>query len=260
MASQTNPALPLQGKVAIVTGASRGIGAGLALELARRGAKVTLVYTSPKSGKLAEEIASKIQSLDNGSGSTIVQVDLRQIDAPEKIVDATREAFGDKIDILVNNAGVLFGKPIGETTAEDYAAIFDVNVRAPLLLTKAVVPHLRAPGRIINMSSVGARNCFPRMSLYAASKAAIEGMTRSLAQELGDAGHTVNAVAPGPTESEMLDNVPKDIVEGQLKTTAVEHRVGTTDDIARIVAWLCGEDSKWVSGQTISASGGFLML
>lgn len=222
--------------------------------------QVTLVYTSPKSGKLAEEIASKITSLNNGSGSTIVQVDLRQIDAPEEIVRATTEAFGDKIDILVNNAGVLYGKSLSETTADDYAAIFDVNVRAPLLMTKAILPHLRAPGRIINMSSVGARSCFPRMSLYAASKAAIEGMTRSLAQELGDAGHTVNAVAPGPTESEMLDNVPKDIIEGQLKTTAVEHRVGTTDDIARIVAWLCGEDSKWVSGQTISASGGFLML
>ncbi|KAJ4365691.1 hypothetical protein N0V83_008311 [Neocucurbitaria cava] len=260
MASQILSTLPLEGKVAIVTGASRGIGAGIALELARRGAKVTLVYTSPKSGKLAEEIASKITSLNNGSGSTIVQVDLKQIDAPEKIVRATTEAFGDKIDILVNNAGVLYGKSLSETTADDYAAIFDVNVRAPLLMTKAVLPHLRAPGRIINMSSVGARACFPRMSLYAASKAAIEGMTRSLAQELGDEGHTVNAVAPGPTESEMLDNVPKDVIEGQLKITAVEHRVGTTDDIARIVAWLCGEDSKWVSGQTISASGGFLML
>lgn len=222
--------------------------------------QVTLVYTSPNSEKLAEEVASRVKSLGNGSESKVVQADLRQIDAPEKIVEATREAFGDKIDILINNAGVLFGKPITETTAEDYAAIFDVNVRAPLLLTKAVVPHLRAPGRIINMSSVGARNCFPQMSLYAASKAAIEGMTRTLAHELGDAGHTVNAVAPGPTESEMLDDVPKWVIENQLKTTAVQDRVGTPDDIARIVAWLCGEDSKWVSGQTISASGGFLML
>jgi 3-oxoacyl-[acyl-carrier protein] reductase len=175
-------------------------------------------------------------------------------------VEATLEAFGDKIDILVNNAGVLAGKPLAETTAEDYASIFDVNVRAPLLMTKAVLPHLRAPGRIINMSSVGARFGPPQLALYAASKAAIEGMTRSLAQELGGAGHTVNAVAPGPTESEMLDDVPKDIVETQLKTTAVQHRVGTVDDIARIVAWLASEDGKWVSGQTISASGGFLMI
>ena len=175
-------------------------------------------------------------------------------------MSATREAFGDKIDILVNNAGVLFNKSVVETTAEDYAAIFDVNVRGPLLLTGAVVPHLRAPGRIINMSSVGSRTCFANLSLYTGSKAAIEGMTRSLAQELGGAGHTVNAVAPGPVESEMLADVPKEIVQGQLKQTAVEKRVGTVDDVARIVAWLCGEDAKWVSGQTISASGGFLML
>ncbi len=198
--------------------------------------------------------------MDNGSDAKIIQADLKQIEAADQIVAATREAFGEKIDILVNNAGVLYGKPITETTAEDYAAIFDVNVRAPLLLTKAVVPHLRAPGRIINMSSVGARNCFPNMSLYASSKAALEGMTRSLAHELGDAGHTVNVIAPGPTESEMLDDVPKDVVEGQLKRTAVQHRVGTVDDVARIAAWLCSEDSRWVSGQTISASGGFMML
>lgn len=161
---------------------------------------------------------------------------------------------------MVNNAGVLWANPIEETTAEDFAGIFDVNVRAPLLLTKAVVPHLRKPGRIINMSSVGARIGPPKLSLYAASKAAIEGLTKSLAHELGDAGHTVNAVAPGPVESEMLADVPKDIVDMQLKTTAVEHRVGTADDIARIVCFLASEDSKWVSGQTISASGGFLMM
>jgi 3-oxoacyl-[acyl-carrier protein] reductase len=110
------------------------------------------------------------------------------------------------------------------------------------------------------MSSVGARFGAPQLAVYAASKAAIEGLTRSLAMELGDAGHTVNAVAPGPTESEMLADVPKDIVDNQLKTTAVQHRVGTADDVAQIVSWLASESSRWVSGQTISASGGFLML
>jgi len=219
--------------------------------------QVTLAYTSPRSLELTERIASYIKSLDNGSDATIVQADLSSVDAPEKIVSATLSAFGPDIDILVNNAGVLLNRPITSTTAEDYAAIFDVNVRAPLLMTKAAVPHLRAPGRIINMSSVGARSGFANLALYTASKAALEGMTRSLAHELGDQGHTVNAVAPGPTESEMLDDVPKDIVAAQLKQTAVQHRVGTVDDIARIVAWIAGEDSRWVSGQTISASGGF---
>lgn len=278
MSTGLNASLPLQGRTAIVTGASRGIGAGLAIELARRGANVTilspiedqyiylhplqvaLVYTSPKSEEGVKNVASEIMSLGNGSKAHIVQADLKQVEAPEKIVTSTREAFGDHVDILVNNAGVLWANPIEETTAEDFAGIFDVNVRAQFLMIKAVLPYFRKPGRIINMSSVGARIGPPKMSLYAASKAAIEGMTKSLAQELGDAGHTVNAVAPGPVESEMLGDVPEEIVKMQLKTTAVEHRVGTTDDIARIVSWLASEDSKWISGQTISASGGFMML
>ncbi|KAF2685678.1 NAD(P)-binding protein [Lentithecium fluviatile CBS 122367] len=189
--------------------------------------KVTIIYTSPNSETKARQVASQVSALSNGSQAIVVQADLKEIEAPEKIVAATVEAFGDKIDILVNNAGVLFGKTILETAADDYAAIFDVNVRAPLLMTKAVVPHLRAPGRIVNLSSVGARSGFEDMALYSASKAALEGMTRGLAAELGHHGHTVNCVAPGPVKSEMLDGVPKDIVEMQLKTTAVEHRYGT---------------------------------
>ncbi|KAF2707423.1 NAD(P)-binding protein [Pleomassaria siparia CBS 279.74] len=261
MSSKTpSSGLTLQGKVSIVSGSSRGIGASLALELARRGAKVTIVYTSPKSEALAKDLVAKIASLENGSQSITVQADLSKVDAGEKIVAATLGAFGNQIDILVNNAGVMFDKSIHDSTAEDYAAIFDVNVRGPLLLVKAVVPHLKAPGRIINISSVGARCGFERMALYSASKAALEGMTRGLAAELGGDGTTVNAVEPGPTESDMLDDVPKEIVELQLKTTPVQHRHGTGNDIAQVVAFLASEESRWISGQTISASGGYLML
>lgn len=156
-----------------------------------------------------------------------MQANLRDVSAPDVIVKATVEAFGDKIDILVNNAGVLFAKSIEETTAEDFAAIFDVNVRAPLLMTKAILPYLRAPGRIINLSSTGARDGLAQLVLYSSSKAAIEAMSRGMAMELGHAGHTVNAVAPGPVQSEMLDDVPKEVVDRQLATTAVEHRLGT---------------------------------
>ncbi|KAF2849373.1 NAD(P)-binding protein [Plenodomus tracheiphilus IPT5] len=250
----------LQGKIAIVTGASRGIGRGITLELARRGAKVAIVYTSMSSERLAEEVVSEIKSMGNDSAAIIIQADLSKVESPDQIVAATTNAFGAEIDILVNNAGLPFAKAITEVTAEDYATIFDVNVRAPLLLTGAVVPHLRAPGRIINISSVAAHSGFHGVALYAASKAALEGMTRSLAQELGGPGHTVNVVAPGPTESEMLANVPEEVQKDSLNRTPVQHRFGTPDDIARIVAWLAGEDSKWVSGQTISASGGYLML
>lgn len=188
---------------------------------------MTIVFTSPNSKAGADNVASQIEQLNNGTKAIVVQVNLRDIDAPDRIVEATVQAFGPKIDILVNNAGVLFSKSLSETTAEDFAAIFDVNVRAPLLLTKAVAPYLRAPGRIINLSSVGARQGFESLAMYASSKAAIEGLTRGLAAELGHAGHTVNAVAPGPVESDMLDNVPEEIVDIQLKTTPVEHRHGT---------------------------------
>ncbi|PVH92958.1 NAD(P)-binding protein [Periconia macrospinosa] len=250
----------LSGKTAIVTGSSRGIGAGVALDLAQRGANVTIVYTSPRSEAGAREIASKIAALDNGSKAIVVQADLSRVESPAKIVSATIQAFGDEIDILVNNAAVLFPRTISETTPEDYSKIFDVNVRAPLLMAKAVVPHLRAPGRIINLSSVGARSGFENLAMYSASKAALEGMTRGLAAELGSAGHTVNAVAPGPVKSDMLDDVSQDIIDMQLKMTAVEHRHGTVDDIAQVIGWLAEERSRWISGQTLSASGGYMMV
>lgn len=216
------------------------------------------MYTSARSESLAKDVVRQIESL--GSQAIIVQTDLSQIDAPDKIVSATLAAFGNRIDILVNNAGLEFDKALLDTTAEDYAKIFDVNVRGVLLMTKAVVPHLQAPGRIINISSVGARSGFAKLALYCASKAALEGLTRCLAAELGDVGHTVNTVLPGPTESEMLDNIPKDLVERQLKMTPVQNRVGKADDIAQVVGWLAEEQSRWISGQSISASGGFLML
>lgn len=127
-------------------------------------------------------------------------------------------------------------------------------------MTKAVAPRLKAPGRVINVSSVGARCGFEKLAIYSSSKAALEGLTRGLAAELGGDGTTVNAVAPGPTESDMLEDVPKDIVEIQLKMTPVQHRYGAADDIAQVVAWLAGEESRWISGQTISASGGYAML
>ncbi|KAF2011730.1 dehydrogenase with different specificitie [Aaosphaeria arxii CBS 175.79] len=252
--------LPLKGKVAIVTGSSRGIGASIAIELARRGANITIVFTSPGSEALASEVVSKIEKLGTGSRATKVQADLSTVEAGDKIVAATLETFGQSVDILVNNAAVEFDRTILDTTPEDYARMFDVNVRGPILMTKAVLLHLRAPGRIINVSSVGSRIGFAKMALYCSSKAALEGLTRCWAAELGDDGHTVNTVNPGPTASEMLDNVDKEFVDIQLKTTPVGHRVGTSEEIAQVVGWLAEEQSKWISGQSISASGGFLML
>ncbi|KAJ9647116.1 hypothetical protein H2201_003456 [Coniosporium apollinis] len=250
----------LSGKVAIVTGASRGIGAGIAYEIAKRGAKVCLTYTSDKSASGVDELIVKIDALGNGSAAIRVQADLRDLEAPSQIVSATLAAYGDHVDILVNNAGVELIKEIQDVTPQDFAFVFDLNIRGAYFMVQAVVKHLRSPGRIINVTSVGARGGYPKFSVYCASKAALEGMTRALAAELGTAGHTVNAVEPGPTESDMLENIPKDLVAMQKKMTPMEHRSGTPEDIALVVAFLAEEQSRWITGQTLSASGGFTML
>ena len=148
---------------------------------------------------------------------------------------------------------------LGDISVDDFSYVYDLNVRAVLLLSKEVLPFLRAPGRIINISSVGARSGFKDLSLYCSSKAAVEGMTRCFAAELGPRGHTVNTVNPGPVQTDVLDGIPKDLIEMQKKSTPVENRLGTTDDIAQIVAFLAEENSRWITGQAISASGGFSM-
>ena len=206
-----------------------------------------------------DELVERIEQLQNGSAATKVKADLREVDAPQKIVQATRSAYGDHIDILVNNAGCELVKGLGDISADDFSYVYDLNVRAVLLMSKAALPYLRAPGRIINVSSVGARLGFKDLSLYCSSKAAVEGMTRCFAAELSPQGHTVNAVAPGPVQTDVLDGIPKDIVEMQKKSTPVEYRQGTTDDIAQIVGFLSEENSRWITGQAISASGGFSM-
>ncbi|KAI9170722.1 Dehydrogenase OXI1 [Paramyrothecium foliicola] len=249
----------LHNKVAIVTGASRGLGFSFALELARRGAKVAATYTSSGSETLVQELAEKIASLGNSSQCIGIKADLRDASSAEEIVRQTVAAFGSSIDILVNNAGAELVKPFTDVTPEDFDSIYHLNVRAPLLLTQAVRPHLRTPGRIINIGSVGGRRGFRNLSMYCSSKAALEGLTRCLATELGGEGHTVNTVNPGPVQSDMLDNIPREIIDIQKKQTALQNRLGTMDDVAQIVAWLASEESRWVSGQAISASGGLEM-
>lgn len=159
----------------------------------------------------------------------------------------------------MNNAAAELNKAMENITVDDYTSIYDLNVRAPMLLTQAVLPHLRRPGRIINISSVGGRCGFANLSMYCSSKAALEGLTRCWAAELGKDGTTVNAVAPGPVESEMLANIPKEIVDIQKAGTPVGKRVGTADEIANVVSWLASADSAWMSGQVLNASGGWTM-
>lgn len=252
--------LTLSDKVAIVTGASRGIGHGIALELAKRGAKVVLTYASASSETAINELITKIRDLNNGADATACCADLSKLDSPNTIVDTTLSKFGPHIDILVNNAGIDKVVPFTELTVGDYTQVFDLHVRAVIFLSRAVLPHFRKQGRIINISSVGARAGFAQLTTYCASKAAVEGFTRSLAKEIGPNGHTVNAVEPGPTETEMIHKIPREIVEMQKRDTPLENRLATVEEIAKVVAWLAEEQSQWITGQSISASGGWSMM
>jgi 3-oxoacyl-[acyl-carrier protein] reductase len=220
---------------------------------------VTLTYTSDSSEKIATDLAAEIDRLPNDAHGTIVRANMSDTTAPQAIVEATLKAFGGHIDILVNNAAVQVTRALVDVTIEDINAVFDSNVRGIILLTQAVLPHLRAPGRIINISSVGARAGFAALSLYAGSKGCLEAMSRSWARELGKDGTTVNVVAPGPVQSEMLETIPKDIVAAQKRDTAVEARIGTPDEVANVVCWLASNDASWVSGQVINVSGGWSM-
>ncbi|OLN81022.1 L-xylo-3-hexulose reductase 3 [Colletotrichum chlorophyti] len=281
--NNNNTMTPLTGKTAIVSGASRGLGAAMALELATQGASVTLpppqsrawmgirsltcvrqvmlLYTSPSSTPKVEALLSQIASLPHSPAAKSFKTDLASPDAPSEVLSALDAWLGPSapVHILVNNAGTELNAPLGGITPSSFARVYDLNVRAPLLLTQAVLPRLAPASRIINVGSVGARQGFPGLGLYCSSKAALEGLTRCWARELGGNGTTVNCVAPGPVQSDMLDNVPKELVEMQKRHTPVQHRLGTVEEVARIVAWLAGSESSWVSGQVISASGGWAM-
>ncbi|WBW73401.1 short-chain type dehydrogenase/reductase [Schizosaccharomyces osmophilus] len=255
--------LPLKNKVAIVTGGSRGIGAGIAETLARRGAKVAITFTSESSKGITEKLVNKIKGFDTSADAISIQADLSDVASAEHIVDTTVKAFGPTIHILVNNAGFLEIKTLGMITKQDYHRIFDVNVRAVLFMADAVVAHLPKKedsngGRIINIGSIIGREGCVGQSIYAASKAAIEGFTRCWAAELGPQGHTVNQVNPGAVDTDMIrkSNFDEEIVR---KITPFENRFAQPQDIADIVAFLAEENSRWVTGQTISASGGLRM-
>lgn len=174
-------------------------------------------------------------------------------------MQATRSAFGDHIDILVNNAGYTLVKGLGDISVDDFSYVYDLNVRAVLLMSKEVLPYLRTPRRNHQRKfcwrSLGSQRALSVLFL----KGRCRRNNKCFAAELGYQGHTVNAVNPGPVQTDVLDGIPEEIVEMQKKSTPIENRLGTTDDIAQIVGFLSEESSPWITGQAISASGGFSM-
>ncbi|KAL6822655.1 NAD(P)-binding protein [Trichoderma sp. SZMC 28015] len=256
--------LPLAGKTALVTGGIRGIGRGISLELARRGANVAMVYANPSRAETAKEAVKEVASLNSGAKAVSIQADLKVSSNYQKIIDEALKELGvQNIDIVVHNAA--YAAPIStETTTE---AIYDdtmaTNVRAPFFLTQKLLPYIPRGGRIILISSIAARRFSFGMNqtAYAISKAAVEALARNWAVEFGQSrGITVNALSVGFVETELVQSLSPEALEAYRKenarVTAAAPRSGTPDDIAQIVAFIADERSRWVTGSTVSANGG----
>ncbi|MFD2615907.1 SDR family oxidoreductase [Terrilactibacillus laevilacticus] len=243
----------LLGKVAIVTGSSRGIGRTIAETLATEGASVVVNYSN--SAVKANEVVEDIQT--KGGKATAIQADISKLNDIKKLFEESKAAFG-KIDILVNNAGIMINKPLQDVTEEIFDKQFAINVKGTYFACKEALHYLENNGRIINFSTSVAGQMFPSYSVYAGTKGAVEQFTRQLAKEFGPKGITINAIAPGPVNTELFTVGKTEAqIEGMKKMNAFG-RIGETDDIANIVKLLASEDSQWISGQTIRANGGFI--
>lgn len=249
----------LKGKVAIVTGGTRGIGEAIVKHLAGKGADIVINYTSSSSESLAKDLVEQVKT--HGVKAVYVQADLGTLEGPKKIIDTAVEAFG-KIDIIVNNGAIADFQPLTDTTVEMYEKTHNINVRGPLFLVKESLPHLQEYGRIVNISSVAARLGYPGSSAYASSKAALESLSRVWATELADKNITSNSVNPGPVLTDMAKSQGQDFIDGLQKSTerAAFHRFGTVEEIANIVGFLAGPESQWVTGDVLSGNGGYLYL
>jgi 3-oxoacyl-[acyl-carrier protein] reductase len=245
----------LTGKVAIVTGASKGIGAGIAKHLAAAGAAVAVNYASSREGadKVVAEITAKGGKAIAVHGNVAKKADVK------KIFEATLASFG-RLDILVNNAGVFKFDPVEAVTEEEFHREFDINVLGMILAVQEAVKHFPAEGAsVINITSVAGSSAIPNSVVYSATKAAINSLTRVLAAELGPKKIRVNAIAPGVTITEgyeaMGEAVAKNFEAYALAQTPLG-RVGQPDDIAKLAVFLASDQSAWITGEVIAASGG----
>jgi 3-oxoacyl-[acyl-carrier protein] reductase len=245
----------LEGKVALVTGAARGIGAAIAERLAADGASVAINYATSKED--AEILAERIRR--NGGKAKAIHADIGNPSQAKAFVEAAVKEFG-RLDILVNNAGKFHIGPIGTVDEADVRSQFAVNVDGPIFATQAAASHFSTEGgRVINVSSIAATHPLPGLSVYSATKAALDALTRVWAAELGPSGVTVNAVAPGVVDTAMLRaaavQMGEEAVKGMVARTPLG-RLGTTSDVADVVAFLASPDARWVTGQVVEASGG----
>ncbi len=245
----------LAGKVAIVTGASKGIGASIAVHLAAKGATVVVNYSSSKQG--ADRVVGEING--NGGKAVAVQANVAKEADIRRLFTEAKKAFG-RLDILVNNAGIYEFAPLEKVTAELFHKSFDLNVLGLLLASQEAVKHFGSSGgSIVNISSIVATLAPPNASVYSATKAAVDAVTRSLAKELGARRIRVNAVNPGMIETEgaHAQGIPESDMRKQVESQTPLGRIGQPHDIAPAVVFLASEDSKYITGETLHITGGF---
>ncbi|MBD2604619.1 SDR family oxidoreductase [Scytonema hofmannii FACHB-248] len=243
--------MSLRGKVAIVTGSSRGIGRAIAERLGRDGADVVVTFAGNRDK--AEEVVQTIKA--TGSKAIALQVDIRKLEEVRALFEKTIEHFG-KVDILVNNAaGKNIFKPTAQMTEDEYNSMFDITRGVYFALGQAA-HHLADKGRIISISTSGTAMAIPAGGAYAGCKAAIEHFSAALAKELGDRGITVNTISPGVTETDGLVLAQEQVNEMIAQTSL--GRLGQPEDLADAVALLVSDDAHWITGQSIRANGGIV--
>src|ERR1700722_7369075 len=240
----------LTGKVALVTGASRSIGAAIAKRLAAEGASVAITYS-----KGADAAASVVKEIEKAGGKALaIQADASDANAVKKAVEKTVSSFG-RLDILVNNAGTAIPKTVEETTLEEFDRVFAINVRGTFVATQAALKHMKSGGRIIIIGScVGDHVLIPAMAPYSATKGAIKMFTQGLARELVGRGITVNNVQPGPIDTD-LNPAAGDWAVGQKAVTSLG-RYGHVDEVAALVAFVAGPESSFITGANLTVDGG----
>ena len=244
--------MSMNGKVAIVTGASRGIGRQIAIQLAQAGAKVVVNYSSNR--EKAEEVVKTIGQA--GGEATAIRADVGRVSEIEALFSETLERFG-RVDILINNAGIMGNAAIGDVTEEFFDRNYDINVKGTYFACQQAMKHMEAGGTIVNFSTSVAGAMLPTYSVYAATKGAVEQLTRQLAKEFGPKGITINCIAPGQVATELfLSGKSQELIDSYRRMNAFG-RLGEPEDIANAIELLVGDKARWITGQTIRVNGGF---
>jgi 3-oxoacyl-[acyl-carrier protein] reductase len=237
-------------KVALITGASRGIGAAIARHLADAGANIIVNYTGSK--EPAEELVVEIKKA--GGIAIAVQADVSKAGDVKRLFDTGINYFG-QIDVLVNNAGIMITKLLKDTTDDDFTRQFDVNVRGTFNTLREAATRLADNGSVINLSSSNNRIMLPTYATYAATKSAVEQLTRVFAKEAGIRGINANSISPGPTNTELFTKGKTKETIDRLASLSAFNRLGEPDDIAKVVVFLASDEAKWISAQNIGING-----